>query len=90
MAQDILDYAVLFAEIADAYFEREMYAEAKPIYELLGADPAVCDSQYVLKIWHSSQLKTSSIYILLQTAACMKMLEELREAAEVYEHSTSF
>ena len=91
MAQDILDYAVLFAEIADAYFEREMYAEAKPIYELLGADPAVCDSQYVFLItWHSSQLKTSSIYILLQTAACMKMLEELREAAEVYEHSTTF
>ncbi|EDR07780.1 uncharacterized protein LACBIDRAFT_297936 [Laccaria bicolor S238N-H82] len=69
LAQDILDYAVLFAEIADAYFEREMCAEAKPIYELLGADPA-----------------TSSIYILIQTAACMKMLEELREAAEVYEH----
>ncbi|EDR05756.1 uncharacterized protein LACBIDRAFT_329309 [Laccaria bicolor S238N-H82] len=62
LAQDILHYAVLFAEIADAYFEREMHAELKPIYELL-------------------------IYILLQTAACMKMLEELCEAAEVvYEH----
>ena len=33
---------MLFAEIADAYFVREMYAEAKPIYELLGGDPAVC------------------------------------------------
>ena len=49
--KDILDYAVLFAEIAYAHFEREMYAEAKPVYELLGADPAVCDSQNVfLKI----------------------------------------
>jgi len=47
LAEDILDYAVLFAEIADAYFEREMYAEAKPIYELLGAESAVCDSQDV-------------------------------------------
>ena len=91
MTKDILDCAVLFAQIAYAYFEREMYAEAKPVYELLGADPAVCDSQYVfLKIWLSSQLKTSSIYILLQTAVGMKMLEELREAAEVYEHSTTF
>jgi hypothetical protein len=45
LAEDILHYAVLFSEIA--YFEREMYAEAKPIYELLGADPVVCDSQYV-------------------------------------------
>jgi general transcription factor 3C polypeptide 3 (transcription factor C subunit 4) len=41
LAEDVLDYSVLFAEIADAYFEREMYAEAKPIYELLGGDPAV-------------------------------------------------
>ncbi|KIJ92826.1 hypothetical protein K443DRAFT_420281 [Laccaria amethystina LaAM-08-1] len=67
LAEDILDYAVLFSEIA--YFEREMYAEAKPIYELLGADPV----QYLF-------------YIPLQTAACIKLLEELREAAEVYEH----
>jgi general transcription factor 3C polypeptide 3 (transcription factor C subunit 4) len=75
LAEDILDYAVVLAEIADAYFER---AEAKPIYEQLGADPTVCNSEYVfLKIWHSSRLKTSSIYIPLQTAACMKMLEEL-------------
>ena len=82
LAEDILDYAVLFAEIADAYFEMEMYMEAKPIPELLSANPAVCDSQYVfLKMWHSSQLKTGSIYILLQTAACMKMLKELCEAA---------
>ncbi|KAF8812960.1 TPR-like protein [Phlegmacium glaucopus] len=69
LSEDILDYSVLFAEIADAYYEREMYAEAKPIYELLGGDPA-----------------TSSIYILLQTAACMRNVEELREAANVYEH----
>ena len=91
MVEDILDYAVLFSEVADAYFEREMYAEAKPINGLHGADPAVCDSQYVFfDIWHSSQLKIRSIYILLQqTATCMKMPEELREAAEVYEHSTT-
>ncbi|TFK37274.1 hypothetical protein BDQ12DRAFT_736397 [Crucibulum laeve] len=69
LSEDVLDYAVLFAEIADAYFDREMYAEAKPIYELLGGDPA-----------------TSSLYVLLQTAACLRMLDELKEAAEVYEH----
>ncbi|KAF8631751.1 hypothetical protein AX15_002207 [Amanita polypyramis BW_CC] len=69
LSQDVFDYAPLFGEIADAYFERKMYAEAKLIYELLGADVA-----------------TSSIYILLQTAACLRMLNELREAAEVYEH----
>ncbi|KAF8055211.1 hypothetical protein FPV67DRAFT_1598050 [Lyophyllum atratum] len=69
LSQDVLDYAPLFAEIADAYFDRELYAEARPIYELLGADAA-----------------TSSLYILLQTAACLRMLDELKEAAEVYEH----
>jgi general transcription factor 3C polypeptide 3 (transcription factor C subunit 4) len=41
LAQDVLDYAALFGEIADSYFEREMYADARPIYEVLGADPAV-------------------------------------------------
>ncbi|KAJ6611013.1 TPR-like protein [Mycena sp. CBHHK59/15] len=69
LAEDVLDYAPLFVEIADAYFEREMYAVARPIYELLGAEAT-----------------TSSLYVLLQTAACLRMLNELREAADVYEH----
>ena len=34
-------------------------------------------------------VKTSSIYILLQTAACMRNIDELRDAADVYEHSLS-
>ncbi|KAG6826536.1 hypothetical protein H0H92_015434, partial [Tricholoma furcatifolium] len=68
LSQDVLDYAPLFAEIADAYFDRELFADARPIYELLGADAA-----------------TSSLYVLLQTAACLRMLDELKEAAEVYE-----
>ncbi|KAG6331587.1 hypothetical protein ID866_7502 [Astraeus odoratus] len=47
LAQDVLDYAALFVEIADAYFEQEMYGDARPIYETLGADPAT-SSLYVL------------------------------------------
>ncbi|KAF8895474.1 hypothetical protein BD779DRAFT_1499735 [Infundibulicybe gibba] len=69
LSEEVLDYAPLFLEIADALFEREHYTEAKPIYEVLGTDAA-----------------TSSVYVLLQTAACLRMLDELREAAEVYEH----
>ncbi|KAJ7064882.1 hypothetical protein C8F01DRAFT_778362 [Mycena amicta] len=69
LSEDILDYAPLFVEIADAYFERELYGEARPIYEMLGAETS-----------------TSSLYILLQTAACLRMLNELRESAEVYEY----
>ena len=41
LSEDVLDYAALFVEIADAYFERELYADARPIYELLGADASV-------------------------------------------------
>ena len=41
----MLDYSILFAEIADAYFEKDMFAEAKPIYEQLGGDPAVSSSK---------------------------------------------
>lgn len=88
LSEDVLDYSVLFAEIADAYFEREMYAEAKPIYELLGGDSAVCAS-FLLGVFNFTESihKTSSIYILLQTAACMRNIDELRDAADVYEHS---
>ncbi|KAF7360402.1 hypothetical protein MVEN_00770100 [Mycena venus] len=69
LSEDVLDYAPLFVETADAYFEREMYAEARPIYELLGGEAS-----------------TSSLYILLQTATCLRMLNELRESADVYEY----
>ncbi|KAJ7927521.1 TPR-like protein [Mycena leptocephala] len=69
LSEDVLDYAPLFVETADAYFEREMYAEARPIYELLGGEAS-----------------TSSLYILLQTATCLRMVNELRESADVYEY----
>ncbi|KAJ6590475.1 TPR-like protein [Mycena vulgaris] len=69
LSEDLLDYAPLFVEIADAYFEEEMYSEAQPIYDLLGSDP-----------------NTNSFYVLLQTAACLRMLGELQEAVAVYEH----
>jgi hypothetical protein len=37
----------LFVEIADAYFDREMYAQARPIYEMLGQDAGVrCPSAH--------------------------------------------
>ena len=41
---------MLFAEIADAYFECEMYAEAKPIHELLAGDPAVCQKKKIFQL----------------------------------------
>ncbi|KAI0063565.1 TPR-like protein [Artomyces pyxidatus] len=47
LSQDVSDYAPLFVEIADAYYELEMYAEARPIYELLGQD-AGTSSLYIL------------------------------------------
>jgi general transcription factor 3C polypeptide 3 (transcription factor C subunit 4) len=42
LSQDVVDYAPLFVEIADAYFDRELYAQARPIYEMLGQDAGVC------------------------------------------------
>lgn len=88
LSQDVLDYAPLFCEIADAYFDRKMYAEAKPIYEILGTDVVV---RFVLSWSLNCGLllaQTSSIYVLLQTAACLRMMNELKEAAEVYEHGS--
>ncbi|KAJ7185699.1 hypothetical protein C8R46DRAFT_982456 [Mycena filopes] len=68
LSQDILDYAPLFCEIADAYFELDLFVEARAIYELLGA--------------HDT---TSSVYVLMQTAACLRNTDELQDAADVYE-----
>lgn len=48
LSQDITEYAPLFSEIADAYFEREMYAEAGHIYEMLGADAGVSFRAYMM------------------------------------------
>ncbi|KIK91737.1 hypothetical protein PAXRUDRAFT_148847 [Paxillus rubicundulus Ve08.2h10] len=50
LAQDVLDYASLFGEIADAYYELEMYADAGPIYETLGADPATSNLYVLLQV----------------------------------------
>ncbi|TDL19819.1 TPR-like protein [Rickenella mellea] len=47
LAENASDYSPLFAEIADAYFERGMFAEARPIYEILGAD-ASTSSMHIL------------------------------------------
>ncbi|KAF9821450.1 hypothetical protein IEO21_00696 [Rhodonia placenta] len=69
LSQDATEYSALFGEIADAYYEREMYVEAGHIYEILGGDAG-----------------TSSLYVLLQAAACRRMLGDIKEAAEVYEH----
>ena len=41
LSHDLLDYSPLFVEIADAYFDMEMYKEASALYELLGEDTAV-------------------------------------------------
>lgn len=41
LAQDIREYAPLFSEIADAYYDQRMYTAAVAIYEDLGQDPSV-------------------------------------------------
>ena len=90
MSQNIEDFAPLFSEIADAYFEKALYAEAKPVYEMLGADATV-------RIKISSLLpvltlfsQTSSIQVLIRTADCRRFLEDFDGALEVYEHSAFY
>ncbi|KAJ7192484.1 hypothetical protein GGX14DRAFT_552972 [Mycena pura] len=68
LAEDVVDYAPLFTELADAYFDIEMFAEARAIYEKLG-----CNGM------------ASSVHVLSQTAICMRKMNDLQDAAEVYE-----
>lgn len=55
-----MDYAPLFVEIADAYFERELYAEARPIYETLGSDANVRSYSHVAQ--HVSQPRRRVVF----------------------------
>ncbi|KAH9080567.1 TPR-like protein [Lactarius deliciosus] len=50
LSQDIVDYAPLFVEIADAYFDRELYAQARPIYEMLGQDAGTSSLHVLLQV----------------------------------------
>jgi hypothetical protein len=52
LAQDIREYAPLFSEIADAYYDQRMYTAAVAIYEELGQDPAVCHPLLPSKFTH--------------------------------------
>ncbi|KAF9034845.1 hypothetical protein BJ165DRAFT_1409749 [Panaeolus papilionaceus] len=47
LTSDVLDYSAMFLEIADAYLEKEIYEDARVIYELLGGDMST-SSVYVL------------------------------------------
>ena len=49
LAQDIREYAPLFSEIADAYYDQRMYTAAVATYEELGQDPAVRHSRSCLE-----------------------------------------
>ena len=64
-----------------------MFAEAKPIYEQLGGDPAVSIMMIDGHFFKTFQ-KTSSVSVLMRTASCLRNLDELQEAAEVYEQSS--
>ena len=84
-----MEYATLFVEIADAYFERDMYMDARHVYDTLGADERVCSRLKLSRARVNSQ-QTSSMYVLLQAAACRRMTGDLDEAAKVYEHGELF
>ncbi|EPQ55553.1 TPR-like protein [Gloeophyllum trabeum ATCC 11539] len=85
LSEDIMDYAPLFAEIADAYFERELYAEARHIYEQLGADAsaAACrrmlgDLREAAEVYHHADHVEVILADPLNNDAKMKL-------AEIYE-----
>ncbi|KAI5833065.1 TPR-like protein [Schizophyllum commune Tattone D] len=49
LAEEPTDYAPLFAEIGDAYFEKGLWAEAKGVYEVLGGDVGTSSIQILMQ-----------------------------------------
>jgi len=52
LAEDPLDYAPLFVELADAFYEKDMFEEARPIYELLGSSAEVSPILWFIVLHH--------------------------------------
>jgi len=86
LVQGVQEYAPLFSEIADVYYDRRMYTAAVAIYEELGQDPAVLRSHpSPTSSTHRSPKQTSSIYVLEQASACRRMNGDLENAAAIYQ-----
>lgn len=85
LAQDIREYAPLFSEIADAYYDQRMHTAAVAIYEDLGQDPSVSHLIPTSQLRPTATKQTSSIYVLERAAACRRMNGDLENSAAIYE-----
>jgi general transcription factor 3C polypeptide 3 (transcription factor C subunit 4) len=90
LAQDIREYAPLFSEIADAYYDQRMYTAAVAIYEELGQDSSVSHFCPPPGFAHPLPEQTSSIYVLERAAACRRMNGDLENSAAIYEQGFVF
>ncbi|KAI0031922.1 TPR-like protein [Vararia minispora EC-137] len=89
LEQDIVHYAPLFHEIADAYFDRQMYAEAKPIYEALGHDAGTSSLDVLIQVARChhmlGELKDAAEVYETVIAADPSANDAKMRLAEVYE-----
>ena len=74
LAQDIREYAPLFSEIADAYYDQRMYTAAVSIYEELGQDPSVSNSSPHPRL-HSPVTGTDEQYLCSGAGCCLSSNE---------------
>jgi hypothetical protein len=75
LSQSPQDYAPLSGELADAYFERGLYAEAKPVYKVLGSDVGVgarhlFSFPYLWWLAHSSHFMDISKSLISDEICC--------------------
>ena len=87
LSQDLIDYSPLFVEIADAYFDREMYAEASTLYELLGEDAAV--SLSFLTLLPSLRTRTDTLGGFLLDQQFRHSFERSGLSSHPWEHARS-
>ncbi|KAI9512391.1 TPR-like protein [Russula earlei] len=89
LSKDIIDYAPLFVEIADAYFDREMHAQARPIYEMLGQDAGTSSLHVLLRVatcYHMlGQLQDAAEVYETILSLDSSLNEAKMQLAEIYE-----
>jgi len=87
LQNDVREHAVLFNELADTMFDQGLFDAALGIYEVLSADEMVWFSFHHAGSKSNKYFQTSSFRIVFQAAACHRNIGNLKEGAEIYQHS---
>lgn len=87
--EHVVEYSILFEELANVYFDLAMYEEAREIYIKLATRNEVC---WIItsSLCDLSLSQTNSIFIILRIGTCDRNLSNYQDAIESYQWGMFF